>query len=429
MRLVIYEDARFDQLHPLTYFRPSFELRCGKTTLRQKIERSVGRKADVVFLRDLLRDLYAAGHPRVKINELDALRGDDLLIVNGRCLLIGDAALPTGRDVCGMAEDQIAYVALTKDKADHISAASFEEFLAEAAKAAPQGKAEVPLINYPWELFLNNGKAVADDFEKIGKCGIEGDVHETVTVWGPKDRLYVAPGAVVCPGVVIDTNLGPVSIGENALVEPTVRVQGPTAIGAGSKCLVGSNIHEGTTLGPVSWVSGEIEETIIHGYSNKMHYGFLGHAYVCEWVNLGAGTTNSDVKNDFQNVEVYVNGQLTNTGSFKCGCFVGDHSKTSIDTMLNTGTVVGVMSNILGIGSLLPKYVPSGVMFIEGKFYKQGIQQILTTARTHMGRRQKTLSPEEESLMTVLYDLTKSERSAYVKKSRADLMIQKGLRS
>ena len=427
MKLAIYEDALFNQLYPLTYVRPVFGLRCGNTTLREKIERAAGRPADVVFIRDLLRDLYAARNPSLKINDLNALKGDDLLLVNGRCLLLGDLAPATGRDACAMAGDQIAWISLAKDTAAGIHAESFQEFLAAAAKAAPKEDVTVKVIAYPWDLFLVNGKAVADDFEKIGKSGILGDFSEQALVWGPKERLYVAPGAVVAPGVVIDTNLGPVSIEENALIEPTVRVQGPTTIGANSKCLVGSNIHEGTTLGPVCYVSGEIEETIIHGYSNKMHYGFLGHAYVCEWVNLGAGTCNSDVKNDFADVEVYVNKELTNTGSFKCGCFVGDHSKTSIGTMLNTGTVIGMMSNVLGIGALLPKYVPSYVIFMEGRFYKTGIKKLLQTARTHMGRRDKRPLPEEEALLTRLYTELKEERTAAIKKSRVELMVHKGL--
>ncbi len=436
MRLVIYEDATYDQLYPLTYMRPTFDLRCGGTLLREKIERAAGRQADVLFVREWLRDLCAARNS-AKVNDLAALQGDDLLLVNGRCLLIGEAALPAGRDACGVVGDQIAYVALSKDSAQGISALSacdaqaggnFDEFLAEAARKAPREDAKIELISYPWELIEHNPDAIRDDFARLDKRGVEGALSEQAAVWGPKDQLYVAPGATVAPGAVIDTNDGPVMIGEGALVSPLVRIQGPTWIGPRSRCFVAARIHEGTSTGPVCLVGGELEETIIHGYSNKVHDGFLGHAYVCEWVNLGAGTTNSDLKNDYSEVEVYVKGKLMNTGSMKVGSFIGDHTKTSIGTMINTGTVIGMMSNILGIGHLPPKSVPSFVQYIDGKFFKAGIKSLLTTAERAMGRRKVKMLPEEVALIKHLFDVTREERQAAVKKSRRELMIQKGLR-
>lgn len=427
MRLVIYEDAGFERLYPLTYMRPTFDLRCGQTLLREKIERAAGRKADALFVRDWLRDLCAARNPSAKVNDLAALQGDDLLIANGRCLWTGDTPLPSGGDLCGMADGHIAYVTLTQDTGGKLSAKNFDEFLATAAKAVPQEDAKVKMIAYPWNLIEQNPDAVADDFAKVGKSGVHGSFSDQAALWGPKDRLYVAPGATVAPGAVIDTNHGPVLIEEGALVSPLVRIEGPTCIGRDTRCFVAGRIHEGTSIGPVCRVGGEIEESIIHGYSNKVHDGFLGHAYVCEWVNLGAGTTNSDLKNDYGDVEVYLNGTLTNTGSTKVGCFIGDHTKTSIGTMINTGTMIGMMSNLLGVGHLLPKQVPSFVMFLEGKFFKAGLKALTATARKAMGRRQVEMLPEEEALLAFLFDQTKEERTVVLKKSRKELMIQKGL--
>ena len=428
MKLVIYEDALFDRLYPLTYMRPTFDLRCGRTLLREKVERAVGRKADAIFVRDWLRDLCAARNPGVPVNDLAALQGDDLLIVNGRCLWNGDTPAPSGGDACAMVGDDIAYITLTRDTAKGISANSLPEFLDAAAQAAPKADVKIKMIAYPWNLVEENPAAVADDFAALGKSGIEGTFSEQAAVWGPKERLYVAAGAEVAPGAVIDTRHGPVMIGQGAVVNPLVRIEGPTAIGSNTLCFVAARIHEGTSIGPVCYVGGEVEEAIIHGYANKVHDGFLGHAYVCEWVNLGAGTTNSDLKNDYGDVDVYVKGQIMNTGCLKVGCFIGDHSKTSIGTMINTGTMIGVASNLLGVGHLLPKSVPSFVLFMEGKFFKVGLKQQIETAHKALGRRDVTMLPEEEALLKFLFDMTKEDRREILKKSRRQMLMEKGLR-
>ena len=426
MRLAIFEDERFDQFYPLTYMRPVFELRCGRTTLREKVERACGRKADALFVRDWLRDAFAA-RAEAPVNDLTTLKGDDLVLVNGRCLLLGDAALPVGRDVCGKAGGEIVYLSLSAETAGKISAGDLAGFISAAAAAVPEEEAKVKLVGYPWHLIDENAAALVDDFEKLGKVGIEGTLAEGAYVWGPKERVYVAPGAVVEPTAVIDTQEGPVVIDEDVTVNPHTRIEGPAAIGRGS-VLFGGKIREGTTIGPVCRVGGEVEESILHGYANKYHDGFIGHAYVCPWVNLGALTTNSDLKNDYGNVEVKTDGRLMDTGSAKVGCFIGDHTKTSIGTLINTGTIIGMMSNLLGAGHLLPKSVPSFVMFMEGKFFKAGIRRLIASARTAMARRGHELLPEEEELLRFLLELTKPERTEAVRKSRREMMVQKGLR-
>ena len=284
------------------------------------------------------------------------------------------------------------------------------------------------LLAYPWNLIEENANAIRDDFVQLGRHGVHGTLANLSAIWGPEDQVYIAPGAVVEPCVVIDTNEGPVIIEEGVRVNPHTRIQGPASIGRGT-VLVGGKIREGTTIGPVCRVGGEVEEAILHGYSNKYHDGFLGHAYVGEWVNLGALTTNSDLKNDYSNVEVKVRGQLLDTGSTKVGCFVGDHTKTSIGTLINTGTVIGMMSNILGVGQLLPKSVPSFAMFMDGKFFKAGLKQLIETARTAMGRRKVQMTAQDEALLKFLFELTKEERDELTKKSRKEMMVQKGLQS
>lgn len=425
MKLIVFEDEKFAQFFPLTYMRPVFELRCGQTTLLEKIERAAGRKADGVFVRGWLAEAYGA-RTAARVNDLSVLRGDDLVLVNGRALWLGGVAPVTGRDVCVRAGNEVAAVSLTRATAAKIAADDFGKFLEAAVKATPGEPTETGLMAYPWDLVDANAEAICDDFRQLGRHGVEGTLADGAYVWGPRDQVYVAPGAVLEPTVVVDTQEGPVIIEEEVTVNPHTRIQGPASIGRGT-VLFGGKIREGTAIGPMCRVGGEVEEAIMHGYANKYHDGFLGHGYVCPWVNLGALTTNSDLKNDYGTVAVKLGGELLDTGSIKVGCFVGDFTKTSIGTLINTGTIIGMMSNVLGAGCLLPKTVPSFVMFMDNKFFKAGWKQLLGTARTAMSRRKVELLPEEEALLEYLFVLTRDERMEAVRKSRRELMTQKGI--
>jgi hypothetical protein len=153
------------------------------------------------------------------------------------------------------------------------------------------------------------------------------------------------------------------------------------------------------TLGPNCRIGGEVEQTIVHGHTNKYHEGFLGHAYVGEWVNLGAITSNSDLRNDYGEVHVPLNGDAIPTGQTKVGCFLGDHTRTGLGSMLNTGTAVGVMCNVLPAGPLLPKHVPSFAAVLYGRVAPGfSLEQLFDTARTVKGRRGQTFSAVEEQL-------------------------------
>jgi UDP-N-acetylglucosamine diphosphorylase/glucosamine-1-phosphate N-acetyltransferase len=241
-------------------------------------------------------------------------------------------------------------------------------------------------------------------------------------ILGPREQVYIAPGAEVEPFVCIDSRHGPVCIDEGATVNPHTRLEGPCYIGK-KTMIVGAKIREGCSIGPVCRVGGECEESIIHGFSNKYHDGFLGHAYVCEWVNLGALTTNSDIKNDYGPVKVYVKGEQMDTGTTKVGCFIGDHTKTSIGVVLNTGSSIGVMTLLMTSGSVLPKYIPSFAWFVDGAVTKGfGLEALLDTARLAMGRRKRELTKVEEDLIREVHRLTDEERLAAVRKDRRKLL-------
>jgi UDP-N-acetylglucosamine diphosphorylase / glucose-1-phosphate thymidylyltransferase / UDP-N-acetylgalactosamine diphosphorylase / glucosamine-1-phosphate N-acetyltransferase / galactosamine-1-phosphate N-acetyltransferase len=170
-------------------------------------------------------------------------------------------------------------------------------------------------------------------------------------------------------------------------------------------------------------VGGEVEESIIHGYSNKYHDGFLGHAYVGEWVNLGALTTNSDLKNDYSSVTVVLDGKTPiSTGSTKVGSLIGDHTKTSIGTLINTGAYVGAMALVATIGRLLPKFLPSFAWYVEGAVTKGfGKKKVYETAKMAMSRRKCTWTPADEALWDTVYEMTAPTRDEAVRKGRKQL--------
>jgi UDP-N-acetylglucosamine diphosphorylase/glucosamine-1-phosphate N-acetyltransferase len=201
-----------------------------------------------------------------------------------------------------------------------------------------------------------------------------------------------------------------VVIDREAVVTAFTRIEGPCHVGPQTQ-LFGAKIRGGCTLGPQCRVGGEVECSIMHGYSNKYHDGFLGHSYVGEWVNLGAGTNNSDLRNDYGRVSVWVAGRLVNTGQSKVGCFLGDHTKTGLGALLNTGTAAGVFCNLLPSGGYLPRRVPSFTSWWNGEL-RDNIDVLgqLNTAAEVMPRRQQTLTDVHVRFFHNLYRQTVDER-------------------
>jgi UDP-N-acetylglucosamine diphosphorylase/glucosamine-1-phosphate N-acetyltransferase len=276
-------------------------------------------------------------------------------------------------------------------------------------RTLPQHAAGGRLITYPWDLVNSNAEQLCLDFEKQSGAGTPNS-SENVSVVGPTQKLLIDPTARIDPVVVADTTQGPVIIDRGAVVTAFTRLEGPCYIGPFTH-VVGAKIRAGTTLGPHCRIGGEVEASIVHGYSNKYHDGFLGHAYVGEWVNLGAGTNNSDLRNDYGEVSVSIHGQPVATGLTKVGCFIGDHTKTGLGTLFNTGTNVGIFCNLLPTGPLAPKYVPSFTNWWTGKLRENGnFAQLLETARTVMQRRGCAVTDAHAALYRHVFEETALDR-------------------
>lgn len=270
---------------------------------------------------------------------------------------------------------------------------------------------EATIIKYIWELFQYNPKQIMTDFNILtgGRGSIQGKVYEGVHLLNPS-QIHIGKGTIVKPGCVLDAEDGPIYIDNDVTVQPCAVIEGPNFTGRKSIIRIGAKIRTGTSIGEVSRVGGEVEDSIIQSYSNKQHDGFLGHGYIGSWCNLGAGTNNSDLKNNYGNVKVYVEGKLMDSGSMFVGLTMGDHSKSGIGTTFNTGTVVGIMCNIFGEG-LPPKYVPSFSWGGAKGMVDYKLDKALEVAEKVMGRRKVILLPEEKKLYMTLYDLTRVEKT------------------
>jgi UDP-N-acetylglucosamine diphosphorylase/glucosamine-1-phosphate N-acetyltransferase len=237
---------------------------------------------------------------------------------------------------------------------------------------------------------------------------MRGLVYEGAHLVNPSN-IVIGAGSKIKPGVVLDAEGGPIYIGSNVTVFPNAVIEGPAFVGDRSLIKVGAKIYEHTSIGEVCKVGGEVEASVIHSFSNKQHDGFLGHAYLGMWVNLGADTNNSDLKNNYGSVKVIIDGQTIDSGSMFMGLVMGDHSKSSINSMFNTGTVVGVSSNVFGSG-FPPKSVPSFAWGGGEAIKTYDLERALLVARRVMGRRKLELSACEEAVLRTVFDLTKHER-------------------
>ncbi|MDW8021237.1 MAG: putative sugar nucleotidyl transferase [Nitrososphaerota archaeon] len=421
MRVAIFEDQFVDNLKPFTLIRPSFALRCGPSLLYEKVLKAFPNEQIYIFMRRHLCEAFISRMQHAEringINNLSALRGDGVLLLNGRWI-VDRGMIPEGDEVVAVHEGAVVYAYLRKtsiEKALEVSD-SVEKLLEWARKEIGEKRIEVKgLINYPWDLVEHNRDEIRREFNAFEELnGVSPREFRGLEIMGDEDWVFISRGARIYPNVVFDTSDGPIIIDEGAIIFPFTVIFGPSYVGRDS-WVVGGKIREGTAIGPVCRVGGEVEESIIHGYGNKYHEGFLGHSYVGEWVNLGALTTVSDLKNDYSNVEVYVNGKLIDTGRIKVGSFIGDHTKTGIGTLLTTGSNIGIMCNLVSDGRPPPKYMPSFTWYIQGKMTRgPGLKKMLETARIAMSRRNVQMTKAEEELFQRIYEETREERDKMI---------------
>ena len=215
-----------------------------------------------------------------------------------------------------------------------------------------------------------------------------------------KKDIHISASARISAGVILDASEGAIIIDEDALIDIGALIKGPTYIGKNSTINLGAKLNGEVCIGPYCKIGGEVEHTTFHGYSNKQHDGFLGHSYIGEWVNLGANTNNSDLKNNYGLIQLIKDDQKIETGMQFLGTMMGDYSRTGISTMLNTGTIIGLGANIFGAG-FQDKYIPS---FRWGKNDTTELEKLFNTVENMKQRRGKSLSSDEKIFLTELFE-------------------------
>jgi UDP-N-acetylglucosamine diphosphorylase/glucosamine-1-phosphate N-acetyltransferase len=407
--------------------RPSFDLRVGVTTLGRRLSAQMAARkiTKTAFVcRSWLAPQVERAFPGAMVSALAGT--DDLLFVNGAALFFKGEMERFLRQL----NDQPALESGGRLVAARVRAEDGRKLVAALAESWGPGAAEavpgppswprgfkpkpvaepIRFLSRPWDLVHANEATLIDDFA-LTRPGKE----PALPVASPgahlvkKNRILSRPGSRVMPGAVLDASTGPIILGEGVRILHNAVVLGPAYIGPNSLIKVGAKIYGGTSIGPVCKVGGEVEGSILHGYANKQHDGFLGHSYLAEWTNIGAGTDTSDLKNNYGRVKAWAPGGEIDTGLTFAGLVLGDHAKCGIGTMFNTGTVVGVMANIFGAG-YPPKHVPSFSWGGAAGLEAYDLERALAVAALVTARRQKSFEPIDEALYRKIFADTAAHR-------------------
>lgn len=392
MNFILFDDNRINLL-PLTFTRPVADIRVGILTIREKWEKMLGAKTSSKT-EDYLGKKFPTEY---------AIDTDNFWINGSVCpnpkLIEEIKALQPGHCLYSAA----VLLAVNSGNDKEFSNAKFTDFTKFESQVTSMR------IENPWDIFSKNGEAIKNDFELITAGRMSLALSSTNQVIAP-ENVFVEEGAKVeC--AILNASTGPIYIGKDAEIMEGSIVRGPFALCEHSALKLGAKIYGPTTVGPHSKVGGEVNNSVIFGYSNKGHDGFLGNSVLGEWCNIGADSNNSNLKNNYAEVKLWNYGKerFVNTGLTFCGLIMGDHSKCGINTMFNTGTVVGVNANIFGSG--FPRnFVPSFSWGGAAGFttYKQS--DAFEVATRVMERRNIVFDEKEKEILNAVFELTEKYR-------------------
>jgi UDP-N-acetylglucosamine diphosphorylase/glucosamine-1-phosphate N-acetyltransferase len=377
-RLFVFDDAVADGWTPFALSRPCGELRYGRWLLRERLERFVGVPASGSLTRPWL-DAFSEPTAPAVVQSQDLGAEHDRILISSRCVPSASATLPASGPANLWAGGVLVGCRLP---AGHETPDRTWLDAPSPLPGFPDHAIEGHVLEAVWDLVAGNPKLLDDDLRSL-LAGASARVPDGAHMLGD-GGLYLGDGARVEPGVVFDAGDGPIWLDDGVEVRAGSRLAGPLFAGAGCRLLGGS--LSAVSAGPRSYLRGEIEESVVLGWSNKAHDGFLGHAYLGRWVNLGALTTNSDLKNNYAAVRVGPPGHEVDTGLVKLGCLIGDHVKTGIGILLTTGAVLGAGSNVFG-SEMPPKWVPPFSWGSGQQLTTYRREAFLNTAEIVLGRR------------------------------------------
>jgi len=401
MNICIFEDLFISRLAPLNYLRHTSKLICGADTLLEKITNFFpGKTPLTLHSRKYIAPYLTEKFPKAAIN---LLAEGEYIFLNSRVVFKAEelkaiVKLFKKESNTAILQDKVIVAFhLTKEKVQQYKEIvnTDDDNLISYADVEWLGLNKIEadsyrLINYPSDLILYNEDQLNYDLNLQMKV---------------KKKLHIGKKCSIGKNVVFDTSAGRIYINDNTTIEPFTYIKGPVYIGEGSTVRAGSQLYGPVRIGGSCKVSGEITCSILHWYVNKQHYGFLGHSYLSEWVNLGAGTTTSNLKNNYSKIVLNIDEQKVNTNSIFLGSIIGDHTKTGIQTMLNTGTMVGISSNLYGAGyhnKTINSYSWEDASGNEVISYE--IEKAISTARTSMERRNVKITEAYEQMMRHVYE-------------------------
>ncbi|SHI29214.1 GlmU family protein [Algibacter luteus] len=389
MNYILFDGPSRNNLLPFTFTRPVADIRVGILTIREKWEAFL-KTTTTTVTEDYLTDKY----PMVEMDEnimINASYLPNLELVEMVRDLTENQAIFSGEDV-------VAF--FTKEAQDDIN---FDTY--EAIELAD----DIIKIENTWDIFSKNGEAIQEDFALLTKENTSQPIPSSNNVIAP-ENIFIEEGAKL-EFATLNASTGPIYIGKNAEIMEGAIIRGPLALCEGAGIKLGAKIYGPTTVGPFSKVGGEVNNSVIFGYSNKGHDGFLGNSVLGEWCNLGADTNNSNLKNNYAEVRLwdYQTQGFAKTGLQFCGLMMGDHSKCGINTMFNTGTVVGVSANIFGSG--FPRnFVPSFSWGGHSGFTTYLTKKAFEVATVVMARRNVEFSDQDKAILEHVFEETKQYR-------------------
>jgi UDP-N-acetylglucosamine diphosphorylase/glucosamine-1-phosphate N-acetyltransferase len=384
LTLILFDDAAAQRWEPFALTRPAGELLFGTLRLRERAERVLGARCAAHLAAGHLAGFAEEGTPPV-LGLGEAPADGARLFLSARAVPAwGAGAALSGRD-CEAATLTMAGETVGWLLPAGVAAPGPEALLDPGSARIPAEPLELPgrVLRHVWELMSGTPEQVAEDVGALFPSPAPAVLPQGVFRIG-EGAVVLGEGATVEPGVVLDTSGGPIWLDEGAKVRAFTRLAGPAYVGRGSTVLGGS--LESCSIGPVCKIRGEFAESVALGYVNKAHDGHIGHAYLGAWVNLGAETTNSDLKNNYGTIRLWTPDGDTDTGEIKIGCFLGDHVKTGIGLLLNTGTVIGAGSNLYG-AAMPPKYVPPFSWGTGDELVPYRADKFLEVAERAMARR------------------------------------------
>lgn len=389
--IILFDDESREQMLPLSYTRPVAEIRTGIYTIRERWEKLLKGKASYITSE------YLSQRFPIHIE-------DDNIVING-------AIMPNDRLVrlIEILEPNEALMDGGNLLAARLNHHQFENLLRDEAIEEISGleMADTPFIHlaYPWDLFLYLRATIEYDYNLITRGRVSQTIPSNNQVIAG-DNIFLEEGAQVSCAI-LNAQSGPIYIGRNAQVMEGAIIRGPVTIGEGSTIKMGAKIYGPTAIGPDCKIGGELKDVVILGHSNKAHDGYLGNSIIGEWCNLGAGTTTSNLKNNYSTVRMWDYGTraMKDSGLQFLGLVMGDHSKAGIQTMFNTGTIVGVSSNVFGEG-FPPKFVPSFTWGGASGLITHRLDEALSTASKVMARRDIEFTSIDENILRKVFELS-----------------------